>query len=499
VSTSAQTDAPSVAHVSKKTGVHWIPVIGLEVHCQLDTRTKLFCGCAYEFGAPPNSLTCQRCTGQPGALPVLNREALALAVRTALAVGADVAPWSKFDRKNYFYCDLPKGYQISQFDRPFCTGGGIRLPSGKLVRLTRIHLEEDAGKAIHDRGDMTLVDLNRSGVPLIESVSEADMQSAEEAYDYLSSLKEILQYIGASDCDMEKGELRCDVNISVHPEGEPWRTKVEIKNVNSFRFVQQAIEFEIARQIEAYESGDSKQYPVQETRLFDSAKGVTRTMRSKESAHDYRYFAEPDLPPVHVDAAFIARQRAMLPELPAARRERYQKDLGLSAYDAGVLAADRTVADFFETAARVSTRPKECANWIANEILRALGDPEMPVKSIDEMAMKPSDLADMIALIDKGAINNNSGRKVVREMMKSGKSAKVLVKELGLEQVEDSGQIEQWCRDALVGKDKIIADVKAGKEQALNALLGPVMKASKGSANPAVVKETLLRLIQKER
>jgi aspartyl-tRNA(Asn)/glutamyl-tRNA(Gln) amidotransferase subunit B len=487
-----------IGYVSKQTGVRWIPVIGLEVHCQLETRTKLFCGCEYRFGAPPNTLTCQRCTGQPGALPVLNREALALAVRTALAIGADVAPWSKFDRKNYFYCDLPKGYQISQFDRPFCTGGGIRLPSGKFVRLTRIHLEEDAGKAIHDRGDVTLVDLNRSGVPLIESVSEADMQSAQEAYDYLSSLKEILQYIGASDCDMEKGELRCDVNISVHPDGEPWRTKVEIKNVNSFRFVQQAIEHEIARQIEAYESGDPKQYPVQETRLFDSAKGVTRTMRSKESAHDYRYFAEPDLPPVHVDRAFIEKQRSMLPELPAARRERYQSELGLSAYDAGVLVADRTVADFFETAARVSAKPKECANWIANEILRGLSDPEMPVKSIDEMLMKPSDLADMIALVDKGTINNNSGRKLVREMMKSGKSAKALVKELGLEQVEDTGQIEAWCRSALAGKDKIIADVKAGKEQALNALLGPVMKASKGSANPAVVKETLLRLIQKE-
>jgi aspartyl-tRNA(Asn)/glutamyl-tRNA(Gln) amidotransferase subunit B len=498
MSTTTHTSASSIGYVSKRTGVRWIPVIGLEVHCQLETRTKLFCGCEYEFGAPPNSLTCQRCTGQPGALPVLNREALALAVRTALALGADVAPWSKFDRKNYFYCDLPKGYQISQYDRPFCTGGGIRLPSGKFVRLTRIHLEEDAGKAIHDRGDVTLVDLNRAGVPLIESVTEADMQSAQEAYDYLSSLKEILQYIGASDCDMEKGELRCDVNISVHPDGEPWRTKVEIKNVNSFRFVQQAIEHEIARQIEAYESGDPAQHPVQETRLFDSAKGVTRTMRSKESAHDYRYFAEPDLTPVHVDAAFVERQRSMLPELPAARRERYQKELGLSVYDAGVLVADRAVADFFETAARVSKKPKECANWIANEVLRALGDAEMPVRSIDEIAMKPSDLADVIALIDKGTINNNSGRKLVREMMKSGKSAKSLVKELGLEQVEDTGQIEQWCREALAGKDKIIADVKAGKEQALNALLGPVMKASKGSANPQVVKDTLLRLIRTE-
>jgi aspartyl-tRNA(Asn)/glutamyl-tRNA(Gln) amidotransferase subunit B len=494
----ATSDKPAPGVVSKKTGVRWIPVIGLEVHCQLDTRTKLFCGCEYRFGAPPNSLTCPRCTGQPGALPVLNREALALAVRTALALGADVAPWSKFDRKNYFYCDLPKGYQISQYDRPFCTGGGITLPSGKRVRLTRIHLEEDAGKAIHDRGDETLVDLNRSSVPLIESVTEADMQTAEEAHDYLTALKEILQYIGASRCDMEKGELRCDVNVSVHPEGEPWRAKVEVKNVNSFRFVQSAIEHEIARQIEAYESGDPARYPVQETRLFDAALGVTRTMRSKESAHDYRYFAEPDLPPVHVDAAFLERQRGFLPELPAARRERYRKELGLSEYDAKVLVADRALADFFEMAARVSKKPKECANWITNEVSRELGSPELGIATVDEMAMRPSDLAEMIDLIDQGLIHNNSGRELIRAMMKTGRKAEKLVEELGLAQVQDAGAIEGWCREALKGKDKIVADVKAGKTNAINALLGPVMKASGGKANPQVVRETLLRLIEKE-
>jgi aspartyl-tRNA(Asn)/glutamyl-tRNA(Gln) amidotransferase subunit B len=491
-------------------------VIGLEVHCQLDTRTKLFCGCEYRFGAPPNTLTCPRCTGQPGALPVLNREALALAVRTALALGAEVAPWSKFDRKNYFYCDLPKGYQISQYDRPFCTGGGITLPArpgrpgpngeeggengsgpGKRVRLTRIHLEEDAGKAIHDRGDTTLVDLNRSGVPLIESVTEADLASAEEAHDYLTALKEILQYIGASRCDMEKGELRCDVNVSVHKAGKPWGAKVEVKNVNSFRFVQLAIDHEIARQIEAYESGDPSRYPVQETRHFDSTKGVTRTMRSKESAHDYRYFAEPDLPPVTVDAVFLEGQRSFLPELPAARRERYRKEMGLSALDASVLAGDRALADFFETAARASKKPKECSNWITNEILRAFGDPEVGIGSVDEMAMKPSDLAEMIDLIERGVIHNNAGRQLLRTMMKSGKRAKVLVEELGLAQVQDAGQIERWCRDALAGKEKIVADVKAGKVNAINALLGPVMKASGGKANPQVVKETLLRLVEK--
>ena len=427
---------------------------------------------------------------------MLNQEAIALAVRAALALGAEVAPASKFDRKNYFSSDLPKGYQISQFDQPFCKGGGIDLPSGKRVRLTRIHLEEDAGKAIHDRGNVTLVDLNRAGVPLIESVSEADMQSADEAHEYLSALKEIFQYAGVSDCDMEKGSLRCDVNVSVRPEGEPWRTKVEIKNLNSFRFVHAAIEHEIARQVEAYESGDPARFPVQETRLYDNEKGVTRTMRSKESAHDYRYFAEPDLPPVAVDAAFLERETSFLPELPAARRARYQQALGLTAYDAGVLTADRAVADWFEAAVRVSGKPKEAANWISNELLRALADPEVGVDSIDAIAMKPSDLADMIALIEKGTIHNNAGRKVLRAMIATGKRAKDVVRELGLEQVEDAGQIERWCREALAGKDKIVADVKAGKEQALNALLGPVMKASKGSANPQIVKETFLRLIR---
>jgi aspartyl-tRNA(Asn)/glutamyl-tRNA(Gln) amidotransferase subunit B len=482
--------------VSQRTGVRWIPVIGLEVHVQLKTRTKLFCACEYVFGAPPNSRTCPRCTGQPGALPVLNEEALALAVRAALALGADVAPRSKFDRKNYFYCDLPKGYQISQFDQPFCKGGGITLSSGKRVRLTRIHLEEDAGKAIHDRGDTTLVDLNRSGVPLIESVSEADMQSAEEAHDYLTALKEIFQYAGVSDCDMEKGSLRCDVNVSVHPEGEPWRTKVEIKNLNSFRFVAAAIDHEIARQVEAYESGDPSRYPVQETRLYDNVQGVTRTMRSKENAHDYRYFAEPDLPPVDVDAAFLERQRSFVPELPAARRARYTTELGISPYDAGVLASERAIADWFEAAARVSSRPKEAANWISNEILRAFSDPELDTRSIDELRIRPNDLAELIELVEKGTIHNNAGRKVIREMIKTGERAKAVVARLGLEQVEDGGAIEGWCRAALAGKDKIVADVRAGKEQALNALLGPVMKASGGKANPQVVRETLLRIIK---
>jgi aspartyl-tRNA(Asn)/glutamyl-tRNA(Gln) amidotransferase subunit B len=490
--------APSIGVVSKKTGVRWIPVIGLEVHCQLKTETKLFCACRYEFGASPNTLTCPVCTAQPGALPVLDREALALAVRVAVALGCDVAAKTKFDRKNYFYCDLPKGYQISQFDQPFCTGGGLTLASGKRVRLTRIHLEEDAGKAIHDRGDMTLVDLNRAGVPLIESVTEADMQTSDEAYEYLTTLKEVLQYVGASDCDMEKGSLRCDVNVSVHPEGEGWRTKVELKNLNSFKNVKDAIEHEIARQIEAYESGDKSKFPVQETRLYDATTQTTRTMRSKEDAHDYRYFPEPDLVPFHIDAPFIERQRSTIPELAAARRARYQRDFGLSAYDAGVITGSRALADFFEVVVKLSGNAKETANWITNGVLANLSDPTIAAKTVDELPFRPHDLAALVKLVEERTIHNNVGRTVLRTMFETGKSPRDIVKEQGLEQVNDEGQLEKWCREALVGKDKVIADVKEGKTKAVAALMGPVMKASKGSANPQKVQEILLRIIQTE-
>ncbi len=481
--------------IARASGTRWRVVCGLEVHAQLRTVTKLFCGCPVEFGAPPNSRTCPVCTGQPGTLPVMNEEALALGVRAALAVGADVAPWSKFDRKNYFYCDIPKNYQISQFDRPYCTGGGIDLPSGRRIRLHRIHLEEDAGKAIHDRGTTTLVDLNRAGTPLIESVTEADVTTPEEAFEYLTALKEILTYAGVSNADMEKGELRCDVNVSVHPEGEGWRTKVEVKNLNSFRNVAAALEHEIVRQIAAYESGDEARFPVQETRLWDADKLVTRSMRSKEAADDYRYFAEPDLPPVTVDEAFLERERALLPELPAARRARYQRELGLSEYDAGVLTADRGVADFFEATARLSGRPKDAANWIANEVLRALGDDEFAATTVDELPVRPHDLSELIALVTGGTIHTKAGRQVIREMLATGEPAGEVVARLGLEQVEDEGQLEAWCRDALVGKDAIAEDVRAGKDKALGALIGPVMQASGGKANPQKVREILKRLI----
>ena len=479
--------------LSKTTGVAWSPVIGLEVHCQLRTETKLFCGCANEFGAAPNSHVCPVCSGQPGALPVMNERALELALRAAVALDCEVAPWSKFDRKNYFYCDLPKGYQISQFDKPYCTGGGITLASGKHIQLTRIHLEDDAGKAIHDRGPDTLVDLNRAGIPLIESVTEPELASADEAFEYLTLLKEIFQYIGASDCDMEKGSLRCDVNISVRHEGEELRTKVELKNLNSFRNVKAAIDYEIARQIEAWESGDESKYPVQETRLFDPNRGVTRTMRAKEDAHDYRYFPDPDLPVIRVEAAWLEAIRSSLPELPALRRERYAAEFGLSEYDASVLASEREVSDFFEAAVTGTDQVKETANWITNELLGARNE-RGPETELAELGVTPAMLAEMVSLIAAGKLSKAAGRKVLAAMVETGKSAPVLVEELGLEQVQDTAQLEAWCRAALVGQEQAIADLREGKQKAVGALIGQVMKASGGKADPSQARKLLLEL-----
>ncbi|MFT7667834.1 MAG: aspartyl-tRNA(Asn)/glutamyl-tRNA(Gln) amidotransferase subunit B [Planctomycetota bacterium] len=481
--------------ISEATGTRWIPVIGLEVHAQLRTRTKLFCSCESRFAAPPNSLTCPVCTGQPGTLPVLNADALELAVRAALAVGAEINPLSKFDRKNYFYCDVPKNYQITQYDEPYCRGGSIRLASGRTVRLNRIHIEEDAGKSIHNQGTATLVDLNRAGVPLIESVTEADLDNSADAAAYLTALREILVYCGVSNADMEKGEMRCDVNISVHPAGEEWRTKVEIKNLNSVSNVIGSIEHEIPRQIAAWETGDPAQAPVQETRLFDVDKNATRSMRKKEGEADYRYFPDPDLPPLSAPEAFIEEQRSLLPELPAARRELYQERMGLSAYDADVLTASRDVSDFFEAVVKLCNEPKEAANWISNEILRALSGDEFEAQQIDELPLKPFDLSELIGLSTKGVVNSSAARQVMREMMKTGKAAGQLVMELGLEQVQDDGQLEVWCQEALVGRESVIEDVRAGNHKAVGALMGAVMKASGGKANPQKTREILIRLI----
>ena len=425
----------------------------------------------------------------------MNEQALQLALRAGLALGCEIAPWSKYDRKNYFYCDLPKGYQISQFDRPYCRGGGIELKSGKRIRLNRIHLEDDAGKAIHDRGPDTLVDLNRAGIPLIESVTEPDLASAEEAFEYLSALKEILQYVGASDCDMEKGSLRCDVNISVRQAGEELRTKVELKNLNSFRNVKAAIEYEIERQIAAWEHPDSAQHPVQETRLYDPGAGLTRSMRAKEDAHDYRYFPDPDLPPIRVDEVLLSQVQSALPELPSARRARYEKEFALSEYDAKVLASEREVADFFEACVQLGAAAKESSNWITNELLGVRNERGAETK-LEDLGISPANLVEMIGLISAGKLGKSAARKVLRDMIASGRSATLAMTELGLEQVQDQAQLEDWCRAALVGQDQAIADIRAGKQKAVGALIGQVMKSSKGTANPGQAREVLMKLIE---
>ncbi|MEM7308544.1 MAG: Asp-tRNA(Asn)/Glu-tRNA(Gln) amidotransferase subunit GatB [Planctomycetota bacterium] len=469
----------------------WETVIGLEVHCQLKTETKLFCGCRNAFGEPPNTLTCPVCTGQPGALPVLNSAAVELAVRAAVALDCEVAAWSRFDRKNYFYCDLPKGYQISQYDQPYCSGGGIRLASGKTIRLTRIHMEEDAGKAIHDRGEGTLVDLNRAGVPLIESVTEPDLASPDEAYEYLTRLKEILRFAGVSDCDMEKGSLRCDVNISVRRPGEPLGEKVELKNLNSFRNVRDASEIEVARQIAVLSGGGEI---VQETRLFDVDRQETRTMRTKEDAEDYRYFPEPDLPPLTLARERIDAARAALPEAPEARRTRYVDELGLSEYDAGVLTGDPAVADFFEAAAAASKDAKAAANWISNEVLAALGDDEVPGDTVDGLRLAPDGLAELIALVGDGTLSSTAGKKVLRGMLVSGTTARDEMRTQGLEQMNDEAELEALVRAAAEGREAVLADIRGGNKKAAGALFGPVMKASGGRANPRLVQAIIQRI-----
>ena len=466
-------------------------VIGLEVHCQLKTRTKLFCGCRNEFGAPPNSLTCPTCTGQPGALPALNAGALDLALRAGVALGCTLAPRSVFARKNYFYCDLPKGYQITQYDKPYCSGGGIELASGRRIRLLRIHMEEDAGKAIHDRGDATLVDLNRAGVPLIESVTEPDLSSSDEAHEYLTRLREILVFAGVSDCDMEKGSLRCDVNVSVHHPGTPLGSKVEIKNLNSFKSVREAIEVERVRQVGVLEGGGRV---VQETRLFDAERGVTRTMRVKEDADDYRYFPDPDLPALLISAEDVARARAALPELPERKRARYVGELGLTAYDAGVLTAEPAVAAFFEAAAAASGDAKAAANWVSNEVPAALSAAPAGRASFADLTLTPAGLAELLLLVRRGTLSSSAAKKVLRAMLEEGESAPAAMRRLGLEQVNDEAELEGWVRAALKGKEGVVADIRAGKTKALGAILGPVMKASGGRANPETVRAIVLRL-----
>lgn len=467
-------------------------VIGLEVHTHLLTRSKLFCGCSTGFGAAPNDNVCPVCMGMPGVLPVLNERAVEIAIRAGLAAHAEIAPLSVFDRKSYFYPDLPKGYQISQYDLPICRGGYIELPASadnvvKRVRLVRIHLEEDAGKNIHD-GGASLIDFNRSGVPLVEIVSEPDIRSAGEAVAYLRELRSILVYVEASDGKMEEGGFRCDVNVSVRPRGsEKLGVKTEIKNLNSFRFVEKAIEYETARQIELIESG---KVVLQETHLFDPEREVTRPMRSKEFANDYRYFPEPDLPPVLVNADLVEQVRSSMPELPAARRARYAAEFGLTLYEVGVLTQERETADYFEVVAAAVENRKAAANWVMTEVLRVAHESS---ESIAGAAPAPAETASLLRMVEQSKISLNAAKTAFAAMVKSRASAASTVASLGLAQVSDEVEIAAACDRVLDAEPDKVAEYRNGRDKLFGFFVGQVMKAMGGRGNPKVVNETLRR------
>ena len=476
----------------------YIATIGLEVHVQLKTRSKMFCACPVEYGATPNTHTCPTCLGLPGALPVMNEEALKLTILTGLMLGCKIAEVCKFDRKSYYYPDMPKNYQISQYDMPLCLGGGVPLhdlaypkdaqksiaTKDKVVRLTRIHLEEDVAKSFHLENSSG-IDFNRAGTPLMEIVSEADISNPEEAFAYLTSLKQHLEYAGVSDADMEKGQMRCDVNVSVRPAAtEKWGTKIELKNLNTISGVRRALAYEIVRQSGVLRGGGSLQ---QETRRWDDDLGETQLMRIKESAHDYRYFPDPDLMPVKTEE-LLAAAKELLPELPAQKRARYEKDFGVSEYDAAVLADNLGLGGYFEQAAAGSPRGKQIANWVLNDLQSALS---AAGQAITACPVKPAQLDGLVALVAGGQINGKQAKEVFADMFATGRDAAVIVEEKGLKQESDAGAIGTLCDEVISANPQSVADYKAGKEAALNFLKGQVMKLSKGKANPGMVGDLL--------
>jgi aspartyl-tRNA(Asn)/glutamyl-tRNA(Gln) amidotransferase subunit B len=481
----------------------WEAIIGMEIHAQLATETKIFCGCATGFGDEPNANTCPVCLGLPGALPVLNEKVVEYGAKAALALGLNINETSVFSRKNYFYPDLPKGYQISQYDKPFSSDGTLTImtserdESGRAVewrpmtiRIERMHLEEDAGKNVHEglpeTDKYSYIDLNRAGTPLGEIVTAPDFRSSWQAYDYVNHVRRVLQWVGASDADMEKGNLRCEANVSVRKIGEEkFRNKVELKNLNSVRFMQKAIEYEIERQIAAHESGEGVS---QETRLWDEKNNRTRVMRSKEDAHDYRYFPEPDLQPLSVTQEFIAEMKATMPELPDVMRERFIATYNLSFDDASQIVADRDLAAFYETAARASGNPRTSANFILSELMRELNNSGTPIA---DSPVTAENFAELIKTLDAGKINNNQAKEVLVEMFASGKDAASVIAEKGFEQISDRGQIEKIVDEIIEKNENQVNAYRGGNEKLFGFFVGQVMKASGGKANPKIVNEVL--------
>lgn len=474
-------------------------IIGLEVHAELRTKSKLFCDCSTTFGAEPNTQVCPICLGLPGVLPVLNKQAVEYAIEAALALNCEIQPYNKFDRKNYFYPDLPKAYQISQYDLPLARNGYVTIHvdgKTKKIGITRIHLEEEAGKSVHSGDNIlgseySLEDYNRTGIPLIEIVSEPDMRSPAEAYAYLTTLKNILQYTGVSDCKMEEGSLRCDANISIRLVGsDKFGTKVELKNLNSFRAVQKALEYEEKRQAKLLDRGEKV---IQETRHWDESTGRTHSMRSKEEANDYRYFPEPDLVPVVISTEWIEKVRERLPELPEAKWQRFVHEYGLPEYDTELIISNRDMAEFFEATVKLHNDPKTVSNWVMGELTRLLKESG---QAITESKVTPEVLARVIKLVDKGTISNTAAKTVLEESFKTGKDPDDIVKEKGLAQISDTAELEKVVAEVIAANPQSVEDFRNGKDRAIGFLVGQVMKATKGRANPKLVNELLRKKLQ---